>query len=136
MAIIGFNFNKVMVERKSMVKGNININNNISIKDIDKMDITFAKDDQQGLKFSFEFVSKYDPDIGEIRILGEVIVLEPKKKAEDIAKQWKKDKKIDAAVMNPIFQAALEKCHIEALILSRDVNLPPSLPLRLKPKEN
>jgi len=136
MAVIGFDLNKIMVERTGNVAGEIKINNNVAIKEIDKIGIPIKRDDQEGLRFGFEFTSSYEPKMGKVIIRGNVVVVENKKKAEDILKQWKKDKKAESDVMTSVLNMVLEKCNIEALILSRDVNLPPSIPLpKVKPKE-
>ena len=136
MAIIGFDLNKIMVERTGNVRGEIKINNNVSIKEIDKIDVPIKREDQEGLRFGFEFTSNYEPKLGSVLIKGNVIVVEDKKKAEDILKQWKKDKKAESDIMTAVLNTVLEKCNIEALILSRDVNLPPSIPLpKVKPKK-
>jgi len=136
MAIIGFDLNKISVERSGNVRGEIKINNNVAIKEIDKIGVPIKKEDQEGLRFGFEFTSNYEPKIGSVFIKGNVVVVENKKKAEDILKQWKKDKKTESDVMTAVLNMVLEKCNIEALILSRDVNLPPSIPLpKVKPKK-
>ena len=136
MAVIGFDLNKITVERTGNVTGEIKINNNVSIKEIDKITVPIKKEDQEGLRFGFEFTSNYEPKIGSVLIKGNVIVVEDKKKAEDILKQWKKDKKAESDVMTAVLNTVLEKCNIEVLILSRDVNLPPSIPLpKVKPKK-
>jgi hypothetical protein len=136
MAIVGFDLNKIMVERTGNLSGEIKINNNVSVKEIDKISVPIKREDQEGLRFGFEFTSNYEPKIGNVIIRGNVVVVENKKKAEDILKQWKKDKKAESDVMTAVLNIVLEKCNIEALILSRDVNLPPSIPLpKVKPKK-
>jgi len=136
MAVIGFDLNKITVERTGNVTGEIKINNNVSIKEIEKIGVPIKREGQEGLRFGFEFTSNYEPKIGSVLIKGNVIVVEDKKKAEDILKQWKKDKKAESDVMTHVLNTVLEKCNIEVLILSRDVNLPPSIPLpKVKPKK-
>ena len=136
MRIIGFDLNKINIERTGNVKGEIKINNNVAIKEIDKIAVPIKRENQEGLRFGFEFTSNYEPKLGHILINGNVVIVEDKKKAEDILKQWKKDKKAESDVMTAVLNTVLEKCNIEALILSRDVNLPPSIPLpKVKPKK-
>ena len=136
MAIIGFDLNKISIERTGNVAGEIKINNNVSIKEIEKISVPIKRENQEGLRFGFEFTSTYEPKLGSALIKGNVVVVEDKKKAEDILKQWKKDKKAESDVMTAVLNTVLEKCNIEALILSRDVNLPPSIPLpKVKPKK-
>jgi len=130
MVVVGFNFNKITVERKEgSVSGKINISNNVSIKSVEHKDLSLGKTKQEGLKFTFEFTSRYDPNVGQITLAGEVLYLEEKKKIDEITAKWKKDKKIDQDIMTPVLNMALTRCNIEALILSQSMNLPPPIPL-------
>jgi hypothetical protein len=136
MAIVGFSFVKMVVERKNFVKGKVNIANNISIKDVHEHDLSLGKDKQPALKMTFEFTSKYKPDIGDITLTGEVINLEDEKKTKEILKEWKKSKKLPQEVMTPVLNHVLNKCNIQSLILSKDINLPPPIPMpRINPKQ-
>lgn len=130
MAIVGVNFTKISVEKNELAKGKININNNVSIKDVKEKDLIPGKNiDQKGLDFVFEFVSKYQPNLGEIKLNGSVLFVGSKKTVDDVMKSWKKDKKIPKEAMTAVLNTALTKCNIQALILSQQVNLPPPIPL-------
>ena len=129
MTIIGFNFNKINVEKKTSVKGKINISNNISIKSVEEYPLAVGKTQQKGLKFTFEFVSKYEPKVAEINLTGSVLTLQEAPKVEELVNAWKKDKKLPKEVMTPVINTALTKCNIQALILSQELNLPPPIPL-------
>jgi hypothetical protein len=128
MAIIGSNFTKLNVEKKAPIKGKINIGNTAFIKSVEEYPLPTSTN-QKGLKFIFVFNSKYEPKIAEISIEGEIILLLDTKKGEEVLNSWKKDKKIPKEIMTPILNRALTKSNIQALILSRDVGLPP--PVRL-----
>jgi hypothetical protein len=130
MAIIGVNFTKINVEKKDLAKGKININNNISIKDIKKKDLAPGKNiNQKGLQFIFSFASKYEPKLAEIKLEGEVLFVGTNKVVEDVLKAWKKDKKPAKEIMTAVLNTALTKCNIQAIVLSQQVNLPPPIPL-------
>ncbi|MDP7610434.1 MAG: hypothetical protein QGH19_01555 [Candidatus Woesearchaeota archaeon] len=129
MAVVGFNFIKINAERKPVIKGEIKINNNVSVKDVETHEIHLGKTKQEGLKVSFEFTSKYEPSVGEIKLLGEVIFLEESRKIKEIHDAWKKDKKLPKEILTSILNNVLGRCNIQAMVLSRDVNLPPPLPL-------
>ena len=129
MQIIGFNFNKINIERKQSHKGNVNISNNVAIKSIDIKDIDLSDKKKQALNFQFEFTSKYTPELASLVIQGEVISVDDQKKSKDILTKWSKDKKIDPEIIAPVLNAALNKCNIKALELSDDFNLPPPVPL-------
>jgi len=128
MAIIGSSFTKINVEKKAPVKGKINISNNASIKAVEEYPLS-AKTNQKALKFTYGFVSKYEPKIAEISIEGNVILLVDAKKGEEILNSWKKDKKIPKEIMTSILNTALTKSNIQALVLSQEMGLPAPIPL-------
>ncbi len=58
MAIIGFNFTKILVEKKvTSTKGNIDIKNNVSVKNVESLDFNLGTAKQKVVKFTFEFTS-------------------------------------------------------------------------------
>jgi osmotically-inducible protein OsmY len=128
MTVIGFSFTKMLIEKSAPVKGKISINNNVGIKNLEETKLNINSD-RRALKLDFEFSSTYEPDIGKILLTGEVIYLAEKSKAEDAVKNWKKNKKIEKEMMTKVLNNVLAKCNIQALILSKDMNLPPPIPL-------
>lgn len=135
MAIVNITFNKISAERRAGVLGKINISNNVSVKDVSEADFNIGSTKQKGLKYSYEFSSKFEPKVGSIIIEGDVLVLEETKKVNEILKGWKKNKKIDKEILAPVINMILSKCNIKALILSQDVNLPSPIPLPRVKKE-
>lgn len=129
MPIVGFSFESINVERRGPVQGNISVTNNVVVTNIEKSDLALGGAKQDGLRFSYKFVSKYEPDLGEIVLKGEVLFIDDQEKIKSIAEGWEKSKQIPQDVMGAVLNAVLERCNIEALILSRDVNLP--APIRL-----
>ena len=130
MTILGMNFLKIEAEKKAPLGGKLSINNNVSIKDVQNVDVAMGKDKQKALRFMFEFASKYEQDFGHITISGEVVYLAgDDKKTKEIADSWKKDKKVPPEIMSPIMNTILAKANVEAIMLSRDMNLPPPLPM-------
>ena len=129
MAIVGFNFSRISAEKKGVVKGKITINNNIAIKEVEKKDLSLGTTKQDGVKFIFEFTSKYEPKFAEITLGGDVLFLAGAEEVKKILDSWKKDKKVPKEVMAQVMNAALTKCNVQALIISRDVNLPPPIPM-------
>ncbi len=129
MTIVGFNFSKISVEKKEAAKGKITINNNIAIKSVEKKDLSLGAAKQEGVKFVFAFVSKYDPKFAEILLEGDVLYLASSEEVKKIVDGWKKTKKVSKDVMAQIMNTALTKCNVQALILSKEVNLPPPIPL-------
>lgn len=130
MPVIGFSFDKIKVEKKNPPKGKVNITNNVGIKDV--KDLNIGK--QKGLSFEFEFTSKYEPQIAEIYLEGTVPFVGKPEQVKDIVKNWKKDKKIPKELLTPVMNTILNRCHIEAIILSQHAGLPSPLPMpKIKP---
>lgn len=129
MAIIGINLTKIDVEKKDVKSGKVNINNNISIKDIEEKDFSLGSAKQKGLKFNFAFVCNYTPALGKIGLEGSVLFIGEESKVKDMKKKWDKDKKIDPTIMQAVLNAALGKCNIAALKLSDEVGLPSPVPM-------
>ena len=129
MTIVGLNFTKIEAEKKEFVKGKININNNVSINKVEEKKLSLATEKQKIIAFTFEFISKYDPNVGSIKITGDVLYMETANKVKEILDGWKKDKKLPKEIMTTILNSVLTKCNIQALILSEQINLPPPIPL-------
>ena len=127
--IVGFGFTKLSAEKGEIAKGKIDINNNVSVKDIQEDNFSLGKDRQNVLKFIFEFTSNYEPNVGKVLFEGEVLYMEEPKKAKEILSSWKKDKKIPKELMGAMLNTILTKCNVQALILSQQVNLPPPIPM-------
>ncbi len=122
--IVGFNFNKISVDKKTAPVGKIDISNNVSITNVEEQDFNVGKAKQSGLKISFEFTSKYEPKIAEMLFTGELLYMGDTKKNADVVKEWKKSKKLGPEMTTDVINTLLAKCHTQALIMSRDVNLP------------
>ena len=128
MTIVKINLYKVSAERELKAKGGqIKINNNVSIKDVEEM--AFSADGKKGLKFTFTFNCKYEPSLGKIDVEGQVFYVETEVKIKEIKEGWDKDKKIAAEIMEQIINAALHKGNIQAIKISEEINLPSPLPL-------
>lgn len=129
MTIVGFNFTKISAEKKTPLKGKINISNNVSIKDVHNADLSLGQAKQEGIRFVFLFKSTYDPDIGSIELGGDVLFIGDKARTKKILDTWKKDKQVPQEEMTAILNTVLSKCNVEALLISREVNLPPPIPM-------
>lgn len=129
MTVVGLQLNKINVEKHGPAKGKISVNNNVAVKDVEKTDLTFGTSKQDALKFTFEFKASYEPKIATIILTGTVTYFDKAAEIENIYKGWKKDKKVPNEVMTPILNSILTRCNVQAMILSREVNLPPPIPL-------
>jgi len=137
MAIVGVKITKIDAEKKESKGGKININNNVSITGIDIKDLALGTSKQKGLKFNFSFKCNYEPGVGNINFEGHIIYLTDADKVKSIKEGWDKDKKMPPEIMEPLLNSALNKCNIEAIKISQDLNLPVPVPMpRLQKAES
>ena len=129
MSIAGIQFTKIVLDKKSPAKGKVSVNNNVAVKEVSKTDLSFGAAKQNALRFDFEFKVLYEPNIAEMLFSGFLTYFEKPEVIEEVLKSWKKDKKVPKEIMTPILNNVMAKCNIEALILSREVNLPPPMPM-------
>ena len=129
LGVIGFGISKIEAEKSPEIKGKISINNDVRIKEVDKTSLFLGKTKQEGLKFSFEYISTYEPKAGKIILIGNLVAVDDKEKVEEIVNGWKKNKKLGAEVLAHVLNSILNKCNIQAIILSREIGLPPPVQL-------
>ena len=127
MAVVGFEYNKISVDKKKPLQGEVKINNNVKIANVEKSDLVVGKNKQPGLKFSFEFESKYEPDFANISLNGSLLFIGSEELVKETLDSWAKDKKIKDDLMAGILNNVLNKCNIQSLILSSTANLPPPI---------
>ena len=124
IGVIGFNFAKIEAERSPAVNGKISIKNNVQIKEVESSELFLGKNKQAGIRFKFEYSSTYEPKAGKIILTGDLLAVDEEEKVKEIVAEWKKNKKINPDVMAYILNNILNKCNIEAIILSREIALP------------
>jgi len=139
MAIIGFNLKKILVERKSLVRGEVKVNTKMNILNIkrEQVKIIAGKD---VLSFDFEFIINYHGvsdhigNIADVIFEGNVLDVTEPKEAKKILEDWKK-KNIKQELRIRILNTILSKCNVKALVLEDEIGLPPHIPLpKFRPK--
>ncbi len=136
MKIIGFNFDKINIEKLSSKAGKLEVKTNIDISEIKevKSENTLMKEDFIGVQFAFNV--NYEPDFVRINLSGNVLFAVDSKLSKDILKQWK-DKKMPEDFRILLFNVILRKANLKALQLEEEMNLPLHVPMpSLKKQEN
>jgi hypothetical protein len=125
MKIIGFTINKIEAERKNTFSGKVSIKSGLDIQNIvsEKTNIS----EKPSIKFDFESILNFEPNLALIKIYGSVIILDDKEEGKEIIADWKK-KKFDHPVKLPLFNFIMEKCTIKALQLEEDLGIPFHIP--------
>ncbi|MBL7101025.1 MAG: hypothetical protein ISS23_03670 [Nanoarchaeota archaeon] len=129
MPIVGFNFDKILVEKTNPISGGVQVKNNMSIKNVEEQELFLGKKKENVLKFSFEFSSTYEPKIGLVSINGHILFMEDPSEIKKIMDSWKKKKSVPQTLMSHLLNTVLMRCNVKTLILSSDVNLPPHIRL-------
>jgi len=122
--IVGFSIKSILAERKNIPRGRIDIKSIPKIISVSKSKKGFLKKDKP-LNVEFEFLTRYEPDIGEIKIIGNVFYVG--KKIKEIMKMWEKQKKLPKEVDMEIKNFLFRKCLSIGLNLSENMQLPPPL---------
>ncbi len=128
MSIVGFNFTKVAVERTGQVEGEMSIDNNVRLLDVEEIPLG-SDDKNKGLRLKFEYTADYKPDMGTMAFHGEVLEMLPADEAAEAVDKWKKDGAIHKDLMKRFVNAVFRRCTVLAILQGREVNLPP--PVRL-----
>ncbi|MBI2148714.1 hypothetical protein HYU23_03465 [Candidatus Woesearchaeota archaeon] len=134
MPIVGFNFDKISVEKKSSLSKEDKIQNNVNVRDIKESKLKIDKNEVKSLKIEFDFSVDYSK-AGNLQLLGNLIYLENEPKISELLNMWDKDKKMQTEFGAQIYNFIINRCSIKALQLEEDVGLPLHIILpKVKPK--
>ena len=125
MPVIGFNFNSIEAKREKSAAGNIKVNSIPKINSIKEITVPNMK--KKVLNMSFDFTTKYDPAIAEIKISGELLYLTDNNTA--MLSEWKKKKKLPEKNSIEILNHLFRRCLLKIANIADDLQLPPPLQL-------
>jgi len=133
MAILNFGFTKILVEKKGKISKQINIKSGMNIVNVAESKMIDATK-QKAFLIKFAFETKYEPDMGIINLEGELLYLATVEVAKTISDAWNKNKSLPKDIALNVFNKILHNCNVEALLLSREINLPSPIQLpKIKP---
>lgn len=135
MKFIGFNFTKFEVERMSNDLSGLKINTKIDTPKIELIDNS-EQSNEKAIKVAFKYSINYEPGFAKIVLSGDVFISEKSDSAENIIKEWDKDKTLNKDFRVFLFNILLRKCNLKALQFEDDFNLPIHLPFPKITKEN
>ena len=134
MPIIGFNFDRIIVERLDKIKKGMKVKNNLLIKELTNEEVGVG-DSNKVVKLDFDFSVNYEPGVGNISLQGHLLFMEDPKQIDDLISAWNKDKKLPKDLSPMLLNTILARCNIKALAMSQEVNLPPHMRLpMIKPE--
>ena len=128
MKVIGFNFDKISVERHKERPENLKITTNIDVSDIKETKSDMIKTKEELIQAKFSYGVKYEPGFATIGLSGNILFALPEDKAKEVLKEWKK-KAMPEDFKLAIFNVVLRKSALKALQLEEEMNLPLHIPL-------
>jgi len=134
MAIVGLSFNSVEAKRdkEQRIRAEIKVNSVPRINDMKEVTIS-TLGNKKVLSMAFEFVTNYDPRVGEIKIGGDLLYMTDDNKK--LLNQWKKEKKLPEKPSLEILNYLFRRCLLKVSNIAEDLQLPPPLPMpTIKPK--
>ena len=120
MPIVGLSFNSIEARRNSLPKGEIKVNSIPKITDIKEVDV--AGIDKKALALNFEFLTEYHPEVGNIRVEGEMIYMSDS--SARILAQWKKEKTLPEDASVEVLNQLFRKCLLKVSNIAEDLQLP------------
>jgi hypothetical protein len=129
MAITAFHYKKITAENNTAPKNKVTVNNKTILTDVKEAKLSIGNSKQKAIEFSFDYSSVYEPEAGSILIQGALLYVGSDTKVKETMEMWKKEKKLPPDVLQEVYNPILEKCSIEALLLSKEMLLPPQIPL-------
>ena len=75
MALVAFHFKKISAEKKKASATKVNAKNNIQITNVKEAKLNMGSAKQSGVEFEFSFDVSYEPDLGNINLVGAVVYM-------------------------------------------------------------
>lgn len=141
MKLLGFNFNKISIEKlsSSPKAEELKVSTNINIIDITSIKADLIKTKDELVSVKFDYTINYEPDFAKLEFSGDILVEVEPRLIKDVLKDWK-TKDIPEEFKIFIFNLILIKASLKGLELEEDTNIPfhmpfPSIPLKDKDKK-
>lgn len=133
MPIIGMKFDSMEAKREDVPqKGDIKVNSTPKITSAKLIDLPSIT--KKVLALNFDFTTTYSPDIGQVKISGEVLYLNEDN--QKILKQWQSKKSLPEQTNIEILNHLFRQCLLKVANIADDLQLPPPLAIpRVAPKQ-
>ena len=82
------------------------------------------------LDVEFDFISKYEPDVGGASIKGNVYFQEGEEYRKKIIDQWEGKKPLDAEFFDEVINGINTRCYVFSMMLVKELGLPVATPFR------
>lgn len=134
MKVVGFNFNKINVEKFASSYDKLSVKTNIDISEIKSVKQDLFKTNEEFIGVKFLFSLEYEPNVAKLEFIGDIVFSMDSKIAEEVIKQWK-TKNIPEDFRVFLYNFILKKSNIKAFQFEEELNLPLHIPLPSVRKE-
>jgi hypothetical protein len=119
---IQLNVKNIEARKFADVKGPININNNSTVTGVSGSGDT--------LNVSFIFSCRYEPNIGIIKIEGDVSIADSEESTKTALDEWEGSgkKNLPPEIAEKLHNVILSNCMVGATIISKEIRLPAPIP--------
>ncbi len=128
MAVVGFNFTKMIGEKNGEPTKKLSIDRSVNIQSVEETQLNVGTQKQQAMVVSFVYAVTYT-GLGKVELQGNLLYIAHEQKLADAVAYWKKNSTLPVDVMNPVLHSVFTRCNVQALIMSRDLALPPPFAL-------
>mgnify|MGYP001614650279 FL=1 len=90
MRVVGFNFDKISIERLKDRTEKLNIKTNIDVSELKSLESDILKTKESLLQAKFSYSVNYEPDYAKVDLRGTAIISIEEKQAKEVTKEWKK----------------------------------------------
>jgi hypothetical protein len=128
MRVIGFNFDKISIERLKDRTEKLNIKTNIDVSELKPLESDILKTKESLLQAKFSYSVNYEPDYVKVDLRGTAIISIEEKQAKEVMKEWKKGQ-MPSDFRTFLFNVIMRKASLRSLQLEDELNLPLHLPM-------
>ncbi len=120
MPVVGMSINSLTAQKKQKPKGEVTVTSKPEITSVKEMKLEVLS--TPTLEIGFEFKIDYKPNLGKMEMKGTVMYTTPD--AKEVAKKWKKEKKLPTDIDVEIRNYLLRKCLVIAIDLAEKMQMP------------
>ncbi|MBU7016129.1 MAG: hypothetical protein HXS44_01370 [Theionarchaea archaeon] len=84
------------------------------------------------VEVQFEYITTYDPPVGEIKVNGTVMFQEAENIRKQLLDNWKENRQINPEIGKEIIYRMSQQAFLVMMNLARELNLPSPMPLRIQ----
>jgi hypothetical protein len=128
--IIGFNFSKLLAEKKSQDFKDLKIDRNIKIESVEKIKPQSLQIREDMVEVRFKYGINYTPDVAKFDFSGSLLITAEPKVIKEFLGEWG-DKKLPERHKVVIFNVIMRKSDIKALEMEDEMGLPLHIALPL-----